>query len=168
MQAAQLSKSPVPAFQLSLRVRHPSMDPDVISRELKIEPEYSFCAGQPRKAQTDIATSSVHAESYWLATLDSRFWEIDISFSDYPALELDQKKLRTGMMGSLGWALSMTAMKLLRTHSALLYRIRNEGGQAGLLVALSPAAVGSFSLGAETMAAFGKLGIALEFELAGD
>ena len=32
-------------------------------------------------------------------------------------------------------------------------------------VALSPAAVGSFNLAAETVAAFGKLGITLEFEL---
>jgi hypothetical protein len=164
MQAAQLSKSQVPPFQLSLRLRHPSMDPAVISCELGIEPEYSFCAGQPRKMQTDIAATSVHAESYWLATLDPRFWEIDISFSDYPTLEFAQKQLR-GTMGSLGWALSMTAMNLLRRHSALLSRIRTEGGQAGLLVALSPAAVGSFNLAAETVAAFGKLGITLEFEL---
>jgi hypothetical protein len=71
-------------------------------------------------------------------------------------------------MGSLGWALSMTAMHLLRRHSALPCRIQNEGGQAALLVALSPAEVGSFSLAAETVAAFGKLGITLEFELAGD
>ena len=48
-------------------------------------------------------------------------------------------------------------------HAALFHRIRMEGGQVCLLVAHSPA-TGNFSLAPETSFAFGKLGIALEFE----
>jgi hypothetical protein len=153
MQAAQLSKSPVPAFQLSLRVRHPSMDPDAISRELKIEPEYSFCAGQPRKAKTNVAASSV----------GDRHFVFRLSGAGTRPEEIEN-----GHYGKPGLGIFHDCHEVAAHALALLYRIRNEGGQAGLLVALSPAAVGSFSLGAETVAAFGNLGIALEFELAGD
>jgi hypothetical protein len=36
-------------FQLSLHVRHPSVDPEEISRELGLEATESFRAGGPRQ-----------------------------------------------------------------------------------------------------------------------
>jgi hypothetical protein len=43
-----------------------------------------------------------------------------------------------------------------------------EGGQASLLVSLSPVAVDSFSVSAEVSQIFGELGITIEFEMASD
>jgi len=40
------TRQPLP-FQLSLRIRHPSIDPEEISKGLGIEPEHTFRAGQP-------------------------------------------------------------------------------------------------------------------------
>jgi hypothetical protein len=53
---------PLP-FQLSLRIKHPSMDPANISKELGIEPEHSFRAGQSRRSKTGVAPAAVHTES---------------------------------------------------------------------------------------------------------
>ena len=50
MEARRASQPSYP-FQLSLRIRHPSIDPASISRELQIEPEHSFRAGDPRESR---------------------------------------------------------------------------------------------------------------------
>ena len=67
---ARRAPQPSYPFQLSLRVRHPSIDPAAISRELQIEPEHSFRAGEPRDPSRSLAVAPVHVDSYWLATLD--------------------------------------------------------------------------------------------------
>ena len=57
-------------FSCRCAIRHPSIDPASISRELQIEPEHSFRAGEPRESARSLAVTPVHVESYWLATLD--------------------------------------------------------------------------------------------------
>jgi hypothetical protein len=74
MQATKLSQLPAHPFSLSLYVRHPSMDPADISRELQCEADESFRAGELRKSQSGMAVGSVHGETYWAATLDPTFW----------------------------------------------------------------------------------------------
>jgi len=48
MEAQKIPKATPQAYQLSLRIRHPSMDPADISRALNIEAEHSFRAGDSR------------------------------------------------------------------------------------------------------------------------
>ena len=67
---ARRASQPAYPFQLSLRVRHPSIDPAAISRELQIEPEHCFRAGDPRESARNVSVTPVHVDSYWLATLD--------------------------------------------------------------------------------------------------
>src|SRR4030095_2809211 len=67
---ARRASQPSYPFQLSLRVRHPSIDPAAISRELQIEPEHSFRAGDLRDSTRSAAVTPAHVESYWLATID--------------------------------------------------------------------------------------------------
>jgi hypothetical protein len=62
-----------PAFCLSLHIRHPSLDPQEISRELQLTPEDAFGAGEPRRARTYLG-AGVHGETYWAARLDPVFW----------------------------------------------------------------------------------------------
>src|ERR1700749_3711490 len=61
-------------FQLSLHVRHPSVDPAEISRELGLEATESFRAGQPRQSRSGVAATAVHGETYWVAVLDPMVW----------------------------------------------------------------------------------------------
>jgi hypothetical protein len=72
MEAKKLSMPQPLPFQLSLRVRHPSMDPAELSRELGLEADHSFRAGDPRRSMND--TQSLHGESYWLGSLDPTSW----------------------------------------------------------------------------------------------
>ena len=71
MEARDISPSSPEPFQISLRVRHPTIDPVLISRELKVEPEHCFRAGEPRESSSGIAAAAVHGESYWLGSLQT-------------------------------------------------------------------------------------------------
>ena len=166
MEARSLERTKPLPFELSLRIRHPSMDPAELSRELALEADHSFRAGEPRRSRSD-ATSAVHGESYWFGTLDPASWPADAWFSGFSKLDLAVKGLRKAVTGNLGWALSLSARRLLRAN-ALFERIRLEGGQVCLLVGLSPPAVESFSLTPEVSRIFSDLGITLEFDLSSD
>ncbi len=164
MEARKLSTSDPRPFSLSLRVRHPSMDPADLSRVFKIEAEHSYRAGDPRPLRSGGAPASVHAESYWLGALDPVKWPPDLSFPGHPRLQIAAEHLRSTATNSFGWALSLSTTRFFRMHAALLRRIGSEGGQISLLVALTASEVGSFSLSPEVSRAFGDLGITVEFE----
>src|SRR5215469_1766175 len=76
MEARKLRQPDSEPFQLSLRIRHPSVDPDELSREFSIEAAHCFRAGDPRPSRTGIA--SVHPESYWLGALSTASWPVDV------------------------------------------------------------------------------------------
>ena len=168
MEATKLAQSQPLPFQLSLRIRHPSIDPQSISRELRIEPEHSFQAGQPRQLRSSIATATVHNESYWLAALNPATWFENLSFPGAPTLAAAQKHIDAAVASNLTWALSLCAVRLSKQHGALLQRIRSEGGEISVLVTLSPAAVSSFNLAPEVSRIFGEIGITLEIEMTND
>lgn len=165
MEARELTNSPPLAFELSLRIRHPSVDPADLSDQLRMKPKHSFRAGEPRRSRREPASTSVHGESYWLGTLDPAAWPAENWISGFANVALARKELSSTVSRSLGWALSLCARRFQRAHAALFERIRLEGGRVSLLVALSPVAVESFSLTPEVSRIFGELGITLEFEL---
>jgi hypothetical protein len=167
MKARTLPQSQRLPFELSLRIRHPSMDPADLSRELGLDAKHSFRAGEPRQIRSGVTSASVHGESYWLGTLDPTSWPGDNWFSGFAKLEIAQKEIGKAVTRSLGSALSLGATRFLRANAALLERIRIEGGQISLLVALSPVAV-DFSLTPEVSRVFSELGITIEFEIAND
>jgi hypothetical protein len=166
MEARKLAEPTRRPFQLSLRIRHPSMDPAEISRELNIEAEHSFRAGDPRSSRSGLA-ESVYAESYWLGELEPAQRVVDFSFPGNPQWPLAQQPLEEAA-GSLGWALSIGAAMFFKKHAPSLHRIRSEGGQVSLLVTISGGEVNSFTLAPEASRLFGELGIAVEFELTAD
>ena len=165
MEARKLERPQPLPFELSLRIRHPSMDPAELSRALGREPEYSFRMGEPRRSRSD--ATSLHGESYWLGILDPASWPADAWFSGFSKLDLAVKGLRKAVTRNLGWALSLSARRFLRARP-LFERIRLEGGQVWLLVAFCPPAVESFSLTPEVSRIFSDLGIAIEFDLTSD
>lgn len=167
MEAKRLPESAPPAFQLSLRVRHPSVDPADLSREFMIEAEHSFRAGTPRRSATGVESVAAHSESYWLGVLKPSGTVIDVSFPGHAGSEWAQEQL-TAVRNSLSGQLSLTTSRFLRTHAELLRRLRTEGGEIALLVTISSSEVNSFTLPAETSQLFGEMGVSLEFELAGE
>jgi hypothetical protein len=168
MQAAKRAIHQAQAFQLSMRIRHPSMDPAFISKELRIEPEHSFLAGEPRRSQSGAASAAVHTESYWLAALEPAAWLGDIPLAIPEILAISEQRMNAAVTKSLGWALALCATRFGRAHAEFLRRIRSDGGQVSLLVALTPEVVSSFNLSPEVSRIFGELGITLEFEMTND
>lgn len=167
MAAPQLAALQPPAFQLSLRIKHPSMDPADISQELGIEPEHSFRAGQPRRSKSGLASAAVHTESYWLAPLNPSSWSVNPPFEPLPDLPISPGAIETAVARNLAWALGLCAVRLYKAQ-ALLQTIHSEGGEISLLVTISPTAANNFSLQPQASRMFGEMGIALEFEITDD
>jgi len=167
MEARELPQPQPQAFELVLRIRHPSMDPDAISAELQIPAEHCFKAGEPRKplsgaertAGTAAAPTSVHCETYWLATLNPGWWPVDVSLSgrmSEPLTDIGKTVL--------GRALAACASRFLRPHGAFFHRISSEGGQVRLLVEVNTAVVDGFTLTPELGREMYSLGVPIDFE----
>jgi hypothetical protein len=168
MAATKLATLQPPPFQLSLRIRHPSMDPADISKELRIEPEHFFRAGQPRRSKSGLVPAAVHSESYWLAPLNPGSWFGNPSFAEPLKLAITQEHIDAAIARNLTGALGLCAIRFAKTHAELLRTIRSEGGEISLLVTLSPTAMNTFSLQPEVSRMFGEVGITLEFEITDD
>jgi hypothetical protein len=163
MEARRLSDSPAPAFGLSLRIRHPSIDPAEISRELQLEPEHCFRAGEPRNSASGLKATALHAESYWLASLNPSA-PLGAMAAHLPAAVPENLRARARERIGLDGALMLWATHFARRHAALFQRIVAEGGQIGLLIEVAPDGVRSFSLSPAIGRSLSELGIALEFE----
>jgi hypothetical protein len=53
-------------YSIALRIRHPSIDPADITRQLGIVPQHAWRAGEPRSVEADEVGSAVHRETYWV------------------------------------------------------------------------------------------------------
>jgi hypothetical protein len=166
MEATELRRSDSEPFQLSLRIRHPSVDPDELSREFSIEAAHCFRAGDPRASRSGI--SSVHPESYWLGALNTASWPADdVTSPGVLRLLAAQERMGVGSVRSLGWALSLST-RFFSAHAQTLRRIVAEGGQVSLLITAPAAEVSGFSLAPAVSRVFSELGVTLEFEFTGD
>jgi len=181
MEARKLSKSKSDPFQVSLRIRHPTMDPAEISRALQFEPEHCFKAGEARPA-VEGTMHLRHTQTYWLAPVSVEGLKRDEpSFLQYfadkafgqtlqePAAHLEamQERLKSlkesyGPVSLEGQLFSLLAR--LNTQHEFLQRVRAEGGDISILVVMVRREARSFTM-SEAIARFlAKLGIAVEFE----
>lgn len=146
-------------FQLSLRVRHPSIDPAAISRELQIEPEHSFRAGDLRDATRSMAVTPVHVESYWLATLDPTTLLAGTAL--VPEISPQTHAIALAAVDS---ALTILITSVLRRHAQFFRRIESEGGEVRVIVALSARKTRGFTLTPHLSRALSDLRIPVDFE----
>jgi hypothetical protein len=97
MQLRKPSSAQALPYQLSLHVRHPSVDPEEISRELGLEATESFRAGEPRHSRSGVAATAVHGETYWVAVLDPMAWSAPAMMARRRStLTGSQSRVRTG------------------------------------------------------------------------
>jgi hypothetical protein len=158
MEARRASQPSYP-FQLSLRIRHPSIDPASISHELQIEPEHSFRAGDPRESRS--AVTSVHADSYWLATLD-----LSALLLGTPETALVAGHTHAIAFSALDTVLAILVSSVLRRHAQFFHRMQSEGGEVRLIVAISARKSRGFTLTPQLSKALSELRIPVDFELA--
>ena len=91
-------------YHISLRVFHPSLDPDIISRELTMKPNRAWRAGEPRTTPKGISLPGVYDSTYW--------------YTDLPA--------RRGLTAA---ELVEAAMKRIVSRRAFLRRVVSSGGR---------------------------------------
>ena len=128
-----------PRIQLFLRIKHPHIDPDDISRALKLEPEYANKAGTGVTAK---GTKKIHAESYWLAELpvpsirELASWaarsRADISLS--PSITSSLRSVRLTRFAGLYDVQILLWLKQLDDHAAFLKTVVDEGGVVTLVL----------------------------------
>jgi hypothetical protein len=138
------------SFGISLRVRHPSLDPDIITGTLGIAPEHFWGCGAPRRSASGAKLGGKHRETYWSATLP--------------------EPMGQPLPGQSGWHVEPAALLSrhviqLKRHRAFFEQIRSEGGDASLMVELAPEAETAFRLDAVVMRQLAELGLAVEFEI---
>ena len=59
---------------LDLRISHPSLNPDVVTRMLGIEPQHAWRAGDPRQTPKRTSLAGTRATGYWAANPFSHGW----------------------------------------------------------------------------------------------
>lgn len=58
-------------FSVTFRIRHPSIDPAELSRQLGIEPQHAWRAGEPRRLESGEVGSGVYRETFWVGLLQA-------------------------------------------------------------------------------------------------
>jgi hypothetical protein len=164
MEARDISRSLSQPFEISLRIRHPSIDPAQISRELKVEPEHSFKAGDPRESSSGNALTSVHAETYWLGSLGNLATTAPLTGFTGERVRFARERMQTAPQMSLSVALDASLIAFLRPHAEFIRRLQSEDGQVSLLIELSTNALNGFTLSPQFMRTLSELGISLEFD----
>lgn len=103
-------------FTISLRIRHPTVDPDRITKALGIEPQHTWKAGAPRRDPGGEELEGDYRESYWMGRL------------------MDAPQLSSGRL-SVESVLQRTLDQLRRSHE-FLDQLNTDGGVAELQVSL--------------------------------
>ena len=160
MKAKAFVSAPELTFEIALRIRHPSIDPAELTAALGIEPTQCFRKGDIRDARSSGKSGSTYTESYWFGAINPAIWPLEFHIPEFS--EFAQ---RNASLWNPGMALSVTARRLARNHAALLDRVRTEGGQVSVVIALSPPSIDSLSIAAEVSKALSDAGITLELEL---
>ena len=59
---------------LDLRISHPALDPDVVTRTLGMEPVHAWRAGDPRQTPKGTLLTGIRTTGYWAANPFSYGW----------------------------------------------------------------------------------------------
>jgi hypothetical protein len=132
-------------FALSLRVRHPRIDPSAITAELGIKPQHSWKAGDRRLDVAGDALEGSYRESYWMARL-----------VEQPQLSSERQSVE-GM-------LTQTLAQLQRSQP-FLEQINAEQGVAELHVSLYAREEFTLPLSVDLLALLGRLRLAVTLDI---
>lgn len=132
-------------FTMSLRIRHPDIDPALITRTLGLQPQHTWRAGDERMGSAGGALNGTYRESYWVCGLMSQ-----------PKLSTEQ----VGVESELQYALST-----LRRSFDFLQSLQEGGGATEVYVSIFAREEFRIDLLAEVSALLGRLGITIAIEV---
>jgi hypothetical protein len=58
-------------FSVRFRIRHPHIDPAELSRQLGVDPQHAWRAGEPRQREPGEVGSGVYRETFWVGSLSA-------------------------------------------------------------------------------------------------
>ena len=132
-------------YAVSLRVRHPKINPENIAKTLGIPPTTSWMVGKPRVDVKGNTSSGINQETYWAADLtkgksaDSR----DITLEEYLAKQISR----------------------LKKSEKFLKRLRDTGGRIEFFVGLYCDKNTGTDFPSTLLAEMGKLGVDLSLDV---
>ena len=132
-------------FTVSLRIRHPAIDPDTITGILGIEPQHAWRAGQPRVDPAGTELGGAHHDSYWMGRL-----------MDEPQLSSDSASVE-GMI--------LKTLSQLRRAQSFLEQLNAGGGVAELLVSLYAREDFRLELPSDSLTLLGRLHLAIALDV---
>jgi hypothetical protein len=135
------------SYSVSLRVRHPKLNPEVLTDTLRLEPMHTWTAGEPRRSQTGALLGGQHRDSYWSAPL--------------PAETLGPNSM------PLEAFVSQQLVQLSR-HREFLNGLQGDGGEISMLIELSPVANAALTLSNAMARKLADLNMDIEFQFVGD
>jgi hypothetical protein len=132
-------------FTISLRLRHPAIDPYRITQTLGIEPQHTWKAGDPRRGASGAALEGVYRESYWMGRL-----------MDEPQLSSERMSVESVLLQTLA---------NLRRSQAFLEQLHAEGGVAELHISLYAREAFRLELSDESFGLLSRLGLAVALDI---
>jgi hypothetical protein len=132
-------------FTISLRIRHPTVDPDRITKALGIEPQHTWKAGDPRRDPGGEELEGDYRESYWMGRL------------------MDAPQLSSGRL-SVESVLQRTLDQLRRSHD-FLDQLNTDGGVAELQVSLYARENFRLELPADSLALLSRLRVSVVLDV---
>lgn len=148
-----------PSFTISLHIKHPTIDPGLITQTLGVTPDHAWACGEPKR--TVGAPHGVRRNSFWCATLLPE--PVAAGFSD---LLKESAKLQRAMeITSQDFATSLNVkLLLLRRHQEFIQRLVDEGGELSFVVELQISELSGFKMDPSLTRQLGALGATLEFQ----
>ena len=125
-------------YSLALRIHHPSLDPRVISRALRMRPRISWRVGELRVSLRGAPLPGVRRDTYWSKTLTPGGVKVP--------------------RGTRAEAKITALMKRLRGRVAFLRRLRRTGGRIEVWISSYSTHNYSFVIPAELVTSINKLG----------
>jgi hypothetical protein len=132
-------------FTMSLRIRHPTIDPAQISQSLGIEPQHSWRAGEPRLDSDGSALEGAYRESYWMGRI------------------MAEPALASSKVGVESQLLQMLAQ--LRRSFGFLESLKQQGAVTELQVSIFAREDFSLEFMPESLQLLGRLGLTVQLEV---
>ena len=132
-------------FSVSVRIRHPSIDPAEITSTLGLEPEHSWQAGDARRTAQGLPLEGSYRETYWTA----EFRELDMGLRGVVATE----------------TVLLQAVVQLRRSQPFLARLQADGGDVELFVQVISSSEFRFALSPELLSMISRIGVSLVLDV---
>jgi len=131
-------------FTVSLRIRHPSIEPSRITEMLGIEPQHTWKAGDSRRGSTGGDRVGVYRDSYWTGRVMA------------PQLSSEQVTVESVLL--------QTLTQLRRTHS-FLEQLSIDGGVAELSISVFARENFRLELSSDSLALLGRLRLSVVLDV---